>query len=457
MMEKKEKNYIRRFRSLDCWNLDEVSEYLHEMALKGLMLKKITGGCCFTFAKCEPKDLRFEVVIFPKGSEFDTHTIETNFEYIDYCQKAGWEFVCSTGKIDIFCTEDVNAPEIDSDSEIKLRMIKKESAPTYVASPMCFIFLGLVFLFNYAFININVLEMNASFFATLVLIEFNALIQVFIIIRYFIWSHRANVAVKNGEKIPDINSSGWKAFCIVAYSILLIGSLIMGFVLDKVLICLLLIGVIIVIIIIAFKYILFAFAEKRKFGRVLNASFFIVANTCIILALVALAASNIFFKMDARPKNYALCEEDLSYFEPDETFAYKKCTKNSYGNFLLCENHYILSVRNGESISDGYEKYGDFKGYTWNISVYSTKYSAIYDRLIRDAKNYPSRPFGVRYDFYRASRDERLEHDGITVWVYVDKGEYYYLLCNGEFIVSVYCDLELSVEQIDVIVRSFLS
>ena len=115
---KKELDQIKQFHTISYDNLDEVKEYLERMASSGWMLEGIEGSCRLVFKKIEPKELRFAVEIFVDGSILDTTVISSNQEFIEYCKRAGWDFVCNTGKVNVFVTENPDAAEIESDPKV---------------------------------------------------------------------------------------------------------------------------------------------------------------------------------------------------------------------------------------------------------------------------------------------------------------------------------------------------
>ena len=102
----KNANTLTQSKAIAYDNLSATARHLEKMAKEGWMLKEVLGMGKLTFEKCEPKTLRFSVEIFAEGSVFDTTPTNENLEYIEYCKRAGWNFICANGNLNFFYTED---------------------------------------------------------------------------------------------------------------------------------------------------------------------------------------------------------------------------------------------------------------------------------------------------------------------------------------------------------------
>lgn len=100
-------------------------DYLENQAKEGYMLEKAVGTAYY-FRKAEPCEVKFAVDIFAKASIHDTIPAEKTEEYIEYCKEAGWEYVCSNGKVQIFYSKEKDAVDIESDSKIELSNINRQ-------------------------------------------------------------------------------------------------------------------------------------------------------------------------------------------------------------------------------------------------------------------------------------------------------------------------------------------
>ena len=114
------------FEARDCHALEL---YLSEMAAKGWMLDEIWIFNIFKFKRCEPKNLRFTVDI-PRLSDTCPDTSLQNYEllfneYIEICESSGWKHIVEDSEYQIFCTEDINVVDIQTDDSLKLDSLLK--------------------------------------------------------------------------------------------------------------------------------------------------------------------------------------------------------------------------------------------------------------------------------------------------------------------------------------------
>ena len=118
------KNILFRTVPFDASDCHALELYLSEMAAKGWMLDEIWILNIFKFKRCEPKNMRFTVDI-PKLSDTCADTSLQNYEllfneYIDICESSGWKHIVESSQYQIFCTEDANAVDIQTDDSLKL-------------------------------------------------------------------------------------------------------------------------------------------------------------------------------------------------------------------------------------------------------------------------------------------------------------------------------------------------
>lgn len=109
------------------YEYESLEEYLEKMAYKGWILEDISGYY-LKFIKSSPKKLRYSVDILDSISFLDGKDTDRALEYREYCNEAGWEFVCEKGKIQVYCSE-LNEERIDihTDEVEKFNIIRKSS------------------------------------------------------------------------------------------------------------------------------------------------------------------------------------------------------------------------------------------------------------------------------------------------------------------------------------------
>ena len=124
MKNKNKKRVLFNFMPYEC---AAVEEFLEEEASKGWLLTSISGNI-FKFEKIKARKLKFTVDILGDVTFFHAEDNEEALRYRDYCEEAGWKFVCSKGKIQIFYTEDnLELIPIHTDEKEKFKQIIKAS------------------------------------------------------------------------------------------------------------------------------------------------------------------------------------------------------------------------------------------------------------------------------------------------------------------------------------------
>ena len=474
---KKELDYIRQFHTISYDNLDEVKEYLERMASSGWMLKCIEGSCKFVFKKMEPKELRFAVEIFVDGSMLDTTVISSNQEFLIYCAKAGWVFVCNTGKINVFVTEDPDAAEIESDPKVKLQTIRKACRPYKVLFPIMFLLMGAGYFAFYLTFNLNVTE--CSFFASsaLLLWVFVAAIYIWQLVSYFMWLGKAKAAAQAGEKIPGHRVlrffTIWGMIGIFALIHSAFG-VAAGILFQEKLMYFIPVIWGAMLLVVFVSYLVSKFAEKKKLGRVsYGLLVFLVIPVCCMVLLMNLFFFFVFRLWNDSKSGKGIEAQDLKVFGSSETFVRRGARPMSWGHFLISIDEYtvyadnddrkkLLESENGHYVASDDEDFCPIT-HTWQFDIYETKISAIYDRLMKeDQKGKYWRMLSIQFPYQNSVRVPELEVDGIHVLAneQTDASDgmvtYFYLIYDEDSIVSARCDEPLNAEQLQVIRKSFL-
>jgi hypothetical protein len=139
-MIKKDGRLVKRFW-FQMYECSRVERFITDMAKKGWMLESFKGNK-FTFKPCEPVELRFSVELFDMAS--DTGVVNNDTKtYIEFCEKAGWNYVTGDKKIHIFSTNDNNVVPIETDDELTLSIINKNILKTNLYVWFILPFLGI--------------------------------------------------------------------------------------------------------------------------------------------------------------------------------------------------------------------------------------------------------------------------------------------------------------------------
>ena len=214
------------FEARDCHALEL---YLSEMAAKGWMLDEIWIFNIFKFKRCEPKNLRFAVDI-PRLSDTCPDTSLQNYEllfneYIEICESSGWKHIDEDSEYQIFCTEDINVVDIQTDDSLKLDSLLKFNFG-YFIQMLCFIFLALTFgknnptieSYSYGKLCMTIFYSSITFFFCLNFLE------------DLLWKLSAKKSLKEGNIVKYPGLSSFKSKLLIQkYDTVSIIILLVGF------------------------------------------------------------------------------------------------------------------------------------------------------------------------------------------------------------------------------------
>jgi uncharacterized membrane protein (DUF485 family) len=210
-------------------------EYLEVMAEKGWLLQSITGPF-LKFKRIEPKKLKYTVDILNRVFHYDPNDSDITLEYREYCEAAGWNYVCSKRKIQIFYAEEVKETvSIQTDEEEKFKSVFKASL-SYVVDAVIFI---LFIAFNLKLMlfrgdieytlatNTGLVSIIASVFIILLIITE--------IISFPFWVIRAKSHLKRNGTMPYNSSKQLKINNLFKsiYTIVITGTILRYFIFDE--------------------------------------------------------------------------------------------------------------------------------------------------------------------------------------------------------------------------------
>jgi hypothetical protein len=129
------------YESYECSALEE---YFEAMAESGWLIKSINRPF-LKFERIEPKKLKFSVDILNKISSYDPEDSDDALDYREYCEAAGWKYVCQDKKIQVFYTEDYNSTiDIQTDEGEKFKSVVKAS----LGNVFSYLFIIFIWVFN---------------------------------------------------------------------------------------------------------------------------------------------------------------------------------------------------------------------------------------------------------------------------------------------------------------------
>lgn len=215
---KKESKQIRRYFSFGYDSLDTLEKYLEDMAKQGWMFVEYTG-MLLTFEACEPRELKFAVEIFDKTSQYATFCNEENLEYIEYCERAGWNYISSFGVLQFFYSEDLELTPIETDDRMKWESIWKAGRSNRLSIglllPVCAMMQLMMLL-------LDPLDILLSYmpFANLIVWCGLLLNGVVFWIRTLLWRGRCLRSIEAGEGIISQKHMTARQGCILLAGIL---------------------------------------------------------------------------------------------------------------------------------------------------------------------------------------------------------------------------------------------
>lgn len=177
-------------------------EYLDRMAEKGWLLQSIKGTFLI-FKKIVPQKMKYSVDVLHNASIFDHKDTDAALEYREYCQTAGWNYICQKGKIQIFYTENNNNTiSIHTDEKEKFNAVFKASR-YYVRSQFFLIFISIFNLNMQLFIGNTDFTLGSNLgilavVATVSLVFINSIE----LISFFLWVIKARSKLKENKFMP---------------------------------------------------------------------------------------------------------------------------------------------------------------------------------------------------------------------------------------------------------------
>ena len=116
----------KKYRELNLYSYYDhagIARHLEEMARQGWQLEK-AGSTFFTYHRCDPAELHYAVVYFPKASQFDPEPPAEQREFWELCKATGWELVTSRYQMQIFCNPAKDPTPIETDPVVQVENVR---------------------------------------------------------------------------------------------------------------------------------------------------------------------------------------------------------------------------------------------------------------------------------------------------------------------------------------------
>ncbi|MCT4507487.1 MAG: DUF2812 domain-containing protein [Tepidibacter sp.] len=194
------KDIVKKHKFTSVTDYKYLECYFEEMSTKGYMLIEAKKGK-FTFEKCEPKELDFNVNLFYPDTVFDYPDEEKSMDFRKLCENNGWTYCTSNQLYQIFYKNKNDAAKaIHKDSNEEYKMIKNVFMKTE--------FISMMLMMLIIFVNINPsigfdyenLFSNSGMISIITPI-FLILINLSVYLPQAIWFIRNKTRVHKGEKL----------------------------------------------------------------------------------------------------------------------------------------------------------------------------------------------------------------------------------------------------------------
>ncbi len=335
------KDRIRRLETFSFYDRTGIEAHLKRMAEKGWMISEITT-LGWIYKRVEPKPLTFAVSYYPKASEFDPEPTEGQNVYHDLSAQTGWQFVCSSAQMQVFCTSDENPIPIETDPVLEVEMIHKSAKKSFILTHLILLAVGvlngLLFVSRLLGDPIGVLASSTNLFTGVAWTMLLLLCSVELI-GYYRWRRKALKAAERGEFIDTPNHAQFQKIVLAIVfiglfywiiNIVAVGDTLMKWV--SILMLLYCFGLIVIVNTVK------QFLKRKKASRGTN--FTITMTVDIVLAIVLMAGITFGTLYAVRS----------GVFEPDaETYEHHGST------FILHQDELPLAVEDMLDIQyDGY-------------------------------------------------------------------------------------------------------
>ncbi|WP_238476070.1 DUF2812 domain-containing protein [Clostridium manihotivorum] len=320
---------------------EAVEEYLEGMAVRGWLLKSISGNI-FSFKRIEPRKLKYSVDVLHKISEFDHKDTNVALEYRDYCIAAGWKYICQKGKVQVFYSEEgADTVPIYTEGSEKFKSILKASI-NFVIAQLLAMFIFIFNIYIQLFDNVDTALSNSYTLVFIAVMVTFGIVTSMELIDFFFWlvknirylKQNKNIKYSNFKRIRIKNLVKGLAALLLIFSLALEGGKTVGQGVS-------LVGLMFIPIIISI--VLAIIINKKHYSRTTNIILYVGGFIIGILLLVHVIGNDLISHLDSNNLNKASDKVTLSLID----FGYKD--KSPYSSFKKS----IIAEKLEYSNSDG--------------------------------------------------------------------------------------------------------
>ena len=228
----------KKYRELNLYSYYDhagIARHLEDMARQGWQLEK-AGSTFFTYHRCDPAELHYAVVYFPKASQFDPEPPAEQREFWELCKATGWELVTSRYQMQIFCNPAKDPTPIETDPVVQVENVRAAMKKGAVRGNWCMVFCALLQIwlqFRSAYTIRDLLLSTFTLSAILIwlMLGINAIVEL---AAYHLWYRKAKAAAREEGVLLSPHSRRWwqilriitlvSLFCYTALILIIYGS-----------------------------------------------------------------------------------------------------------------------------------------------------------------------------------------------------------------------------------------
>lgn len=222
------KDRKRRLETFSFYDRTGIEAHLKQMAEKGWMISEMTT-LGWIYKRVEPTSLTFAISYYPRASEFDPEPTADQTEYHDFSARIGWQFVCSSAQMQVFCTADDDPTPIETDPALEVEMIHRSAKKGFLLTHLLLLAVGilncLLFISRLLGDPIGVLASPTNLFTGVACAMLVLLCSVELI-GYYRWRRKAIKAAERGVFIDTPSHAQFQKVVLVVVFLLLLYYLI---------------------------------------------------------------------------------------------------------------------------------------------------------------------------------------------------------------------------------------
>ena len=202
----------KKYRELNLYSYYDhagIARHLEDMARQGWQLEK-AGSTFYTYHRCDPAELHYAVVYFPKASQFDPEPPAEQREFWELCKATGWELVTSRYQMQIFCNPAKDPTPIETDPVVQVENVRAAMKKGAVRGNWVLLLCSCLQIWL-QFRTYSIRDFLTQGFALLVvlvwlLLGINAIVEL---AAYHLWYRKAKAAAREEGVLLSPHSRRW--------------------------------------------------------------------------------------------------------------------------------------------------------------------------------------------------------------------------------------------------------